>query len=234
MTDLVSRCLGPYLRHRGLTSVDTVAVSHANYDHFSAVAEVVEAYGVREVLTSPRFGDHASQSAAAQSMLDSLAEAQRPPRLISAGHRIPLGRDTHLEVLWPPPDVAETAAANDTSLVMKLTHAGGSILFTGDIQDAAIAGLLRTPEQLKADVLVAPHHGSYEKLTARFLRAVGPAYVVSSNDRTLTAKQRAFDAIATPLPLLRTHRFGAVTVRIDESGTVTVETTVSPGPATRH
>ena len=88
------KCLGPYLRHQGLTSVDTVVVSHANYDHFSAVAEVVDAYGVREVLTSARFAEHAAGNAAAESMLASLADSQRPPRLVSPGERIPLGRET--------------------------------------------------------------------------------------------------------------------------------------------
>ena len=224
MVDLVSRCLGPFLRHRGLTSVDTVTVSHANYDHFSAVAEVVGAYGVREVLTSGRFADHAARNPAARSMLDALAEAQRPPRLVSAGERIPLGRETQLEVLWPPAELGDAVAANDASLVLKLTHAGGSILFTGDIQDAAMSGLLRSPRRLKADVLVAPHHGSREKMTGEFLRAVSPSFVVSSNDRTLTAKQRAFDEDAASLPLLRTHRCGAVTVLFGEHG----ETTVTP------
>jgi competence protein ComEC len=86
-----------------------------------------------------------------------------------------------------------------------------------------MAGLLQAPERLRADVLVAPHHGSCEKLTAQFLRAVAPSYVVSSNDRTLTAKQREFDRVASQLPVLRTHRCGAVTVRFDEQGNVRVD-----------
>ena len=110
--------------------------------------------------------------------------------------------------------------------MLKLTHAGGSILFTGDIQDAAMHGLLRTPERLRADVLVAPHHGSSEKTTAEFVRAVAPSYVVSSNDRTLTAKQREFDRVASQFPVLRTHRCGAVTVRFDERGKIRVDSTL--------
>jgi competence protein ComEC len=239
MTDLVARCLGPYLRHRRCTSIDTVAVSHPDYDHFSAVAEVVHAYGVREVLTSSHFAEQARRSPAAESLLETLADAHRPPRLVARGQVIPLGRDTSLEVLWPPADAPARAAQNDESLVLKLTHAGRSILFTGDIQDVAMAGLLREPDKLRADVLVAPHHGSCEKLTADFVRAVSPAYIVSSNDRSLTSKQREFDriaaaALATDHPLLRTHRCGAVSVTFDASGRAAVETTVPlPPPAGR-
>lgn len=222
MSDLVSRCLGLYLRHRRCTSVDTIVVSHANYDHFSAVAEIVDVYGVREVLTSSRFAEHAPGNAAAESMLVSLSEAQRPPREVSPGERIPIGRETYLEILWPPREMPAFVEANDASLVLKLTHAGGSILFTGDIQDAAMAELLKSPERLRADVLVAPHHGSAERLTRRFIDAVAPRHIVSSNDRTLTAKQREFDRLASRRGLLRTHRAGAVMITFDEKGTVEV------------
>jgi competence protein ComEC len=235
MTDLIARCLGPYLRHRRCTSVDTVAISHPDYDHFSGVAEVVHAYGVREVLTSAHFAEQARRSPAAESLLETLADAHRPPRLVARGQVIPLGRDTALEVLWPPADAQARAAQNDESLVLKLTHAGRSILFTGDVQDAAMAGLLREPARLRADVLVAPHHGSCERLTAEFVRAVSPTYIVSSNDRSLTSKQREFDrvaaaALAADHPLLRTHRRGAITVTFDPSGRLAVQTAM-PAPA---
>jgi competence protein ComEC len=222
MVDLVSRCLGPFLRHRRSTSVDTVVVSHANYDHFSAVAEVVEGYGVREVLTSARFAEHAPGNAAAEAMLSSLSEMQRPPREVAPGERIPLGRETFIEILWPPRELQPSVDANDASLVLKLTHRGRAILFTGDIEDGAMAQLLKTPQRLRADVLVAPHHGSCERLTADYVRAVAPAHIVSSNDRTLTAKQRQFERIVGGRELLRTHRSGAVTITFDEVGNVEV------------
>lgn len=229
MADLVARCLGPYLRHRGKTSVDTVLVSHANYDHFSAVAEVVGSYGVREVLTSSHFTRYASGNAAAASMLDALSEMHRPPRELAPGERIPLGRETYLQVLWPPRGLPTPGDANDASLVIKLTHAGASILFTGDIQDAAMNALLVSPEALRADVLVAPHHGSAEKLSEAFIAAVAPRSVISSNDRTLTGKQRTFDRLASGRPLLRTHRCGAITVTFDERGRIEVESMLRPG-----
>ena len=222
MVDLVSRCLGPFLRHQRCTSVDTVVVSHANYDHFSAVAEVVEGYGVREVLTSARFAEHAPGNAAAEAMLASLADAQHPPREVAPGERIPLGRDTFMEILWPPRELPPSVAANDASLVLKLTHRGRSILFTGDIQDGAMAELLKSPDRLRADVLVAPHHGSAERLTRDFVRTVGASHVVSSNDRTLTSKQRQFEQLVGRRKLLRTHRSGAVTITFDEEGNVEV------------
>ena len=223
LADLVPKCLGPYLRHRRRTSVDTVVLSHTNYDHYSAAEEVVEGYGVREVLTSGVFAAHAAGSGAAERLLSSLSDLHRPPRQLHPGERIPLGRDTTLEVIWPPADV--TAVANDASLVLRLTHAGRSVLFTGDVQEPALRVLLKDPARLRADVLVAPHHGSSEESTARFIRAVRPTTILSSNDRSLTGKQRRLDALAAArrLPLLRTSRCGAVTVILDAEGAIRVE-----------
>ena len=228
LTDLVPRCLGPFLRHRRVTSIDTVAVSHANYDHYSAVPEVVEAYAVREVMTASSFADHAAGTASAEAMLASLARAQRPPRLVGPGETIPLGRETFIEVLWPRREGASALPANDASLVLKLTHAGRSILFTGDIQDVAMEELLRSrsPDALRADVLVAPHHGSFERTTSKFIYTVDPRVIVSSNDRTLTAKQRALDRAMREIPVLRTHRCGAITITLAPDGTVGVKTTL--------
>jgi beta-lactamase superfamily II metal-dependent hydrolase len=124
--------------------VDTVIVSHANYDHFGATAEVVGAYAVREVLTGPQFARHAAGNPPAESMLRALGDLQRPPRLLEPGQRLPLGRDTAVEVLWPPPDAPGDLAANDVSLVLRLTHAGRAVLFTGDIQDPAMRELMAT------------------------------------------------------------------------------------------
>jgi competence protein ComEC len=112
--------------------------------------------------------------------------------------------------------------------VLRLTHAGRVILLTGDIQSAAMSRLLENPEMLKADVLIAPHHGSSEDETADFIRAVNPGFVLSSNDRSLTMKQRNLERVVGPATLYRTHRHGAITVRIDGDGELQVQPHLNP------
>ena len=144
-----------------------------------------------------------------------------PPLVISAGKKIELDKQTNLEVLWPPePTLLQD---NDASLVLKVTTRGRTILFTGDIQDAAMRGLLAHPELLKCDVLVAPHHGSSESTTADFVRAVNPSIIISSNDRTLTGKQKRFEHLIGNAQLLRTNRCGAITIHISKDGGVRAE-----------
>jgi competence protein ComEC len=231
LADLVGNVVAPALRERGLTSLDTILLSHANVDHYSGATEVVDRYGAREVLVGVGFDDLARESPLGVALLKELKLLERPPRVVRAGDVIPLGATTKLTVLWP--DRADAApAGNDTSMVVRLDHAGTRVLFTGDIQDAAMQGLLARaatdPDLLRADVLIAPHHGSREDTTAAFLDAVNPKLVLASNDRTLTGKQRAFDALVASrgISLIRTHTAGAIDLRIAKDGTWRVETMV--------
>jgi len=223
LADPIGKCIGPFLRHARCTGIDTIVLSHSDFDHVSAATELVKAYEVREVLTGARFVD--KENPQSRQLVEDLEKLERPPRLLQPGQRNPFGKDTHIEVLWPPAEIAGSGkpSSNDGSLVFRLTHAGKTILFPGDIQDLAMRELLKTPEKLKADVLVAMHHGSAESSTKAFVEAVDPQWIVSSNDRTLTNKQRAFERLTGGRTLLRTNESGAITITIDVAGNLVVE-----------
>lgn len=220
--DLERRCLEPFLRHEGVRQIDSIFISHANFDHFSAVAQAAEDYGVREVLVTPMFKDHAAKNYPARLMLRKLSALKCPLKQTTAGQNIELEKDCRLEILWPPE--GEKLDANNSCQVMRLTYQGKSILFTGDVQAPAETALLSEPDHLKSDVLIAPHHGSLEASTEKFLEAIDAKTILASNDSTLSGKQRAFDELVTDRPLLRTHNRGAITVTISPQGALTIST----------
>jgi competence protein ComEC len=51
-------------------------------------------------------------------------------------------------------------------------------LFAGDIEQSVEASLVASEADLKADILIAPHHGSNSSSTPAFVNAVSPQYVV--------------------------------------------------------
>jgi competence protein ComEC len=225
--ELSRRCVEPFLRKRGIRAVEAIYVSHANADHFSAVPRAAREYGVKHVAITGAFDAHAGRNGFARQVLDDVADSGIEVRRVTAGQSIRLDELTQLEVLWPPAGVGEGLSANDSSQVLKLTCGGRSILFTGDVQQAALEALLRSKgEALRADVLIAPHHGSAEDATGGFLDAVGASTILASSDRTPSRKQREFDALVTKRSqtLLRTGECGAITVRVGKDGTVRVET----------
>ena len=74
--DAGRRTIVPALRRLGLRKVDAVAVSHPNLDHYSAVLEIVDAFGTRSVLVTPQFLEAAAAEPAGPVMflLDELVE----------------------------------------------------------------------------------------------------------------------------------------------------------------
>jgi competence protein ComEC len=222
LSDVLRKALGPFLRHQGRREIGSVFITHANLDHFSAVADIAEAYGVGAVMTSPQFRAQSVDNPPAEAMLRTLDQLDCPPRMIQKGNRIDLGGGATIDVLWPGADAI--LDPNNSSLVLRLSFAGRTILFTGDLQVAAERALLASGQALNADVLIAPHHGSYETTTRAFIDAVAPVAILCSNDRVLSVKQKDFDQQITTRPVYRTHDRGALTVHISPKGDIQVET----------
>lgn len=228
LPDPVRTCLEPFLRTRGKGSVRAIFLSHPDFDHISGAAVSVDRFSVREVYLNPVFEDQAAGptgTTAAEAMLNHVRQSACGLRIISAGERLMLDDSTTLDVLWPPAG-RPFKSTNNAGLVLRISCHGRSILFPADIQ-APTEDELVTGTKLASDVLVAPHHGSAEPgETGLFIQAVHPQWIVASNDRVMSQKQRKFDEImaAVGTPFWRTSRYGAITIRIGVDGGVTMET----------
>ncbi len=55
------------------------------------------------------------------------------------------------------------------------------MLFTGDISDKIEEKLANNPQQIEADILKAPHHGSRFSNSPTFIQAVNPNSVIFSS-----------------------------------------------------
>ncbi len=224
------RIIGPFLQARGHRRLGDIFLSHGDFDHISAAADLAAGFSAEAVFTSHHFRRNATGNGPDLDLLARLDELHRSPRELATGDHVDLGGGAAVDVLWPPPD--GTWDSNNAGLVLRLTYAGRRVLFPADIQDPAFAGVLAHPDRLAADVLVAPHHGSSEKLTPAFLAAVHPSVILSSNAARLTAKQRRFATMVPPgVPLYRTPECGAITVTITPDGRVSVGTYLHPNKA---
>ena len=228
ISDLSGSLLLPWLRAENCTCVDKILLSHGDFDHISAAAEIFGKFNEPPVYTSPHFARHAVGNIPAEALLETLQEAGHPPTIIHQGDHLDLGNGAVIDVLWPP--VHCDMNSNNCGLVLKLAFAGETVLFPADIQEPPERELLKRPELLRADVLVAPHHGSAEITTGEFVGAVHPKIIVASNYFKLSHKQKVFDALAADYPLYRTSRCGEIDLTIDPSGRVEVDTFLGVGP----
>ena len=143
----------PFLRHTGVTRVDTLIVSHGDNDHIGGSASLLAAMPVTRVLSS---------------VPERLANAEA---CLSGQQWVWDG--VRFEMLHPDRDSPFTG--NNLSCVLRIVSRHGRALLPGDIAaKAERAILLERKGQLAAEVLVVPHHGSKSSSTETFLDTVRP------------------------------------------------------------
>ena len=213
--DSGSRVIVPYLRAAGVQRLDGIIVTHDDDDHWGGAASVLQAVPTGWLLTSlPDFDPL-------------VVQAERPWRCESGQQWEWDG--VRFEVLHPAPASYQDPAVknNDRGCVLRVEAGGRRVLLPADIERRSEEMLLAGDrDQLSADVLLAPHHGSRTSSTPEFVRAVLPRVVVFAQgyrnrfghpQRDVVQRYRDIGS-----RLYRSDRDGAVTVAIRADGAIGV------------
>jgi len=221
--DVGERIVAPFLWQRGIRTVDTLVVSHPDWDHYGGLKYLAQAFAPREVWG----GDDSSDSAAWRRFRAAVDAGGARWVAIERGFSRRIG-DVSIEALWPTV-AAGSSTVNDRSVVLAIDYAGERILLTGDIEARSEGALLATgAAALRSRVMKAPHHGSATSSTAPFIAAVSPELAIVSTgyhnrfgfpDRGV---MRRYARVGSRV--LRTDWHGAITVAIRADGVATVRT----------
>ncbi len=159
------------LADRGVRRLGAVIVSHGDEDHFGGIQRLLETTTADTLIIPSWLMSDAG-------IVPILRAARLRGTTISTVARGSLFRcgPVRFDVLWPPAETSNLTD-NDRSLVIKARMPSGSILLTADIGASIERALART-SYLKADLLVAPHHGSASSTSNTFLNAVSPTLVL--------------------------------------------------------
>ncbi|MES2635270.1 MAG: DNA internalization-related competence protein ComEC/Rec2 [Pseudomonadota bacterium] len=164
-SDAGHRVIVPLLRARG-ERVDVLMLSHRDSDHTGGAAAVLAMHRQATLHSSLEAGHE--------------LQAIRPSKRCEAGQRWRWD-GVDFEVLHPRTQDYESATKpNAISCVLRLSNGTSTALLAGDIEAAQEARLVResTQGQLRADVLLVPHHGSKTSSTPDFLDAVAPSHAI--------------------------------------------------------
>ena len=148
----------PFLRRQGADKIDRLIISHGDNDHIGGALSLMHGMPTEQVLTSvpQQLSDYS-------------------PLMCEAGQSWTWDNVTFTLLSPQHPFVSD----NDNSCVLKIESEQGAVLLTSDIETAAESWLVETyGNQLKAKVLISPHHGSKTSSTFEFLQAVQPVYVL--------------------------------------------------------
>lgn len=201
--DSGNRIIVPYLRAAGIRRLDALIVSHDDADHTGGALSVLQAVPVTTMLSS--LPD-----------LDPLILIAAQEQRCRAGQQWTWD-GVRFDMLHP--EAASDGGAriknNDRGCVLKITTAGGSALIPADIERRSEQALLETiPAALRADVLIAPHHGSRTSSTAEFVQAVAPRAVIFPVGYRNRFKHPHPEVVA------RYQQLGSALYRTDDGGAI--------------
>ncbi|MBW2545352.1 MAG: DNA internalization-related competence protein ComEC/Rec2 [Deltaproteobacteria bacterium] len=219
--DLGKYVVAPYLWREKIKKVDIMVLTHPDQDHIGGLPFLTENFEVGELWSN-----------GCESKNESFRRLNEVIRKKAIRHRI-VDKTTpeqtiggvSISILNPAKSASGKGLHfpdfdyNNNGIVMKITFGNKSILLPADISKFAEAELVASGMDLRADILMAPHHGAGTSSSTLFLKAVRPEIIVIScgpdnafgfpNSDVLDRYARA------GIRVLRTDKNGAVTIRMD-------------------
>jgi competence protein ComEC len=213
--DLGERVVVPALQALGVARIDVLVATHADLDHRGGIPAVLAALPVGEVWLPPG----GIQDAGFAGVLAAARRARAPVLERGTGSPALAVGDLRITPLWPPRS-QPIGSRNDASLAIRVEMSGQRVLLLGDLEAVAESALVGSGADLRADVLVLPHHGSRTSSSPMLLRAVAPTVSVASAPCIgrfgmphPSVRERLREAGA---PVWWTGRDGAVRIRIGD------------------
>lgn len=212
-----NRVLIPYLRGRGIRTLDTLIVTHEDADHAGGMRSIASAVSVDAVLTSLSADDPMLQESLPRTI---------PYRRCEAGQQW-VWDGVRFDMLYPTPEqyARTNGKPNDRSCVLKVTVGQNAVLLTGDIGKSQERELVKVyGEQLRSAVLLAPHHGGAASSSQIFLETVQPEMALFQVGYRNRFHHPRPDVLARYQDLgiqsFRTDYSGAVTIRFGKTRTL--------------
>ncbi len=201
-----------YLWYRGVTHIDAIIISHADFDHYGAVPRLLDYFSVGKIYLEPSM--IRSSEPLVRELLEAIRAKNVPLATLAENWEAWPTDEIHLSVLHPPQNWIE-GEDNAKSLVLRVQCGDSTLMLTGDLDGRGTQRILGRSD-LACSVLVAPHHGSRNGNSPAWIRRVRPPIVVMSNGRAL-ARDVSEGYRAVGSKILETRRHGAVAVILTRS-----------------
>ncbi len=179
--DLGKRTLKPYLLKNGVRNVEGVFVTHLHTDHYKGIVELCREGMVKRLFL------YEGNRVREKEILKETGLAKEQITYLYKGQTVRLGEEAFVEVLWPGRGTERQYVSalekeeneNDSSMIMKTTVKGCSMLATADVDAECLEGLsAEWGSELASNILKAPHHGSKYSYSEAFTETSAPQYVV--------------------------------------------------------
>ena len=200
----------PFLKGKGISSIDAFVLSHADADHVEGAEEIMREIRVGEIHISP----NSLMEAAMSDIREEASKRQIPIVEKMAGERWQL-EDVLFTYIWPTEAAYE---GNNDSLVLQLTYKQLRALFTGDLEEAGEQVLVASGQVGPQTILKAGHHGSKTSSSEAFIEATKPMVTIF-----MAGKNNRYNH-PHPDVVERFRSKGLHTLSTKENGTIEIRT----------
>jgi competence protein ComEC len=217
--DVGEAVVGPFLRAKRIHTIDRMINTHPHPDHFGGLAYVAENFRVKQAVVSGMQWDEDDRYLRFLALLErngvspTIGSAELPDETLG-----------EVKVRWVYPPKAtysepDEFSVNNRSIVFHLTYEKCSFLLNSDIEREAEDFLVDQGIDLRAETMVAAHHGSRSSST--------PAFMASVRPKTVVIPVGAYNWYGHPSDeVLERYKLSGIKVyRTDLHGSVTVECT---------
>lgn len=200
----------------GVEAVPLLVLTHYHADHVGGLEALLASRPVGRVIVSPM----SSPAATAVAIGAELDQRGIPVSTAAAGQVLTVG-DAHWQTIAAGLDLgsggtgAESSEENNSSIVGRVQMPGLSLLLTGDVEPEGQQAILEAGDDVRANVVKVPHHGS-SRQDPDFLAATGAKVALVEVGLKNTYGHPAAKTLRTleglGMQVLRTDYDGAVAV----------------------
>lgn len=207
-----TRVITPFLRYLGKREADILLLSHYDFDHVGAAADLLRQLRVKKLLLP----NEALTEESKRVQQEILAQAGRTQaHVVQGGERYALDDNAEIVLVDVP---QQDVPGNEASTLAALQSVQGSVLFTGDMGEEREQRL----QLQQYTVLKAGHHGSHYSSSMEFLEQVRPRLTVIScgrGNRYGHPHQETLERLqAIGSAVVRTDELGCIKVVFDAEG----------------
>jgi competence protein ComEC len=212
--DLGSRVVEPALWARGVSSLETLLLTHGDPDHIGGAMPLIDDFNPTAVWQ----GVPVPRAPSLHAVLSRAAASGIPVEQRRQGEELHLG-GARILVLHPPwPDWERQQVRNDDSVVLEVVYGDVAFLLTGDIGSDVERSIAPHLLQARTRILKVAHHGSRTSTSQELLDAWHPQIALISCGRGNPFGHPASEVVA------RLEAAGAAIYRTDRDGAITVDT----------
>ncbi len=210
------------LKKAGATKIDLIVSSHWDGDHVGGLNQVIRNYDVDTVWYSSYFVNNELTQNVKKAIKENGCTALTPDK----GTTYQVG-DAVVQVIADGRNATTVSAgksqdviSNNSSLIVKVTCAGKSALFTGDARSEIEDKLAKS--DVNCDILKLSHHGNYYSSSKKFIKNTSPEYAVASvgknNSEGAPNVHITYNLSNAGVVFNRTDLQGHITYYVDSNG----------------